>query len=56
MGGYGALLHGARFGATAVYANVPQVQLLGSKYSENGMKKHFEPILDKDGPLWKYKS
>ena len=54
MGGYGALLHGARFGATAVYANVPQVQLLGSKYSENGMKKHFEPILDKDGPLWNY--
>ena len=53
MGGYGALLHGARLGAKAVYANVPQVQLLGSKYSNNGMKKHFEVILSETGPLSK---
>ena len=51
MGGYGALLHGARLGAKAVYANVPQVQLLGSEYSNNGMKKHFEVILSETGPL-----
>ena len=51
MGGYGALLHGARLGAKAVYANVPQIQLLGSKYSDNGMKKHFEVILSEHGPL-----
>jgi hypothetical protein len=44
MGGYAAILHGHRVGAKAVYANVPQTRLLGSSYSENGMKKYFEPI------------
>jgi len=48
MGGYGAILHGSRLGATAIYANVPQVKLLGSTYSENGMKPHFEAILGKN--------
>jgi hypothetical protein len=46
MGGYGALLHGARLGATAVYANVPQVKLLGSTYSNNGMKRHFDVVME----------
>ena len=44
MGGYGALLHGHLLHASAVYANVPQTKLLGSKYSDGGMKKYFEPI------------
>lgn len=52
MGGYGALLHGAKLGATAIYANVPQIKLLGSTYSENGMKKHFEPILTNKSEIW----
>lgn len=45
MGGYGAILHGHKLGATAIYANVPQVKLLGSTYSENGMKPHFLNVL-----------
>jgi hypothetical protein len=44
MGGYASILYGHLLGATAVYANVPQTLLLGSRYSENGMKKYFEPI------------
>jgi len=45
MGGYGAILNGFRLGAKAVYANVPQIKLLGSTYSELGMKKYFEAAL-----------
>src|SRR5690606_15804942 len=37
MGGYGAILHGCRMKAQAVYANIAQTQLLGSTYSDNGM-------------------
>lgn len=48
MGGYGAILHGASLGATAIYANVPQIKLLGSTYSNNGMLPHFEYILNDD--------
>ena len=44
MGGYGALLHGIRMRAHGVYANIPQTRLLGSRYSESGMKMYFEPI------------
>lgn len=44
MGGYASLLYGYKFNAKAVYANVPQTHLLGSKYSENGMRKYFEYI------------
>ncbi|RAU19175.1 hypothetical protein DN062_02595 [Nitrincola tibetensis] len=44
MGGYGALHHGISLGAKAVYANIPQIRLLGSTYSDKGMKKFFEPI------------
>lgn len=44
MGGYGGLLHGKLNVATAVYANVPQTILLGSKYSERGSKIYFAPI------------
>ena len=32
-------------GAKAVYANVPQIKLLGSTYSELGMKKFFDAVL-----------
>lgn len=44
MGGYASILYGYTLGARAVYANVPQTFLLGSKYSENGMKKYFAQI------------
>jgi hypothetical protein len=48
MGGFGALLHGPRVGALGVYANVPQVKLLNTTYSELGMKKFFRPIFNSD--------
>jgi len=48
MGGYGAILNGPKLGAKAVYANVPQIKLLGSTYSELGMKTYFEAVLGKD--------
>lgn len=44
MGGYGALLHGVLLNAKAIYANIPQIKLLESSYSEKNMKKFFEPI------------
>lgn len=45
MGGYGAILNGIKLGAKAVYANVPQIKLLGSTYSKFGMKKYFQTAL-----------
>ena len=48
MGGYGAILHGIQMRAYGVYANVAQTRLLGSTYSESGMKKFFEPIFGTD--------
>jgi hypothetical protein len=48
MGGFGALLHGHRYNAIAVYANVPQIQLLGTTYSEGGMKKFFSGVIAKE--------
>jgi len=45
MGGYGGILNGPKLGAKAVYANVPQIKLLGSTYSELGMKKYFQTAL-----------
>lgn len=50
MGGYGAILHGVLNRARAVYANIPQTRLLGSSYSEDGMKVFFEPIFRKAIP------
>ena len=46
MGGYGVLLHGSRIGAIAVYANVPQIKLLHSTYSNLGMNKYFLSIFN----------
>ena len=40
------VLNGFKLAAKAVYANVPQIKLLGSTYSELGMKKYFEAALD----------
>ena len=37
--------NGCILGAKAVYANVPQIKLLGSTYSELGMKKFFDAVL-----------
>lgn len=48
MGGYGCILHGARIGAKGVYANVPQIKLLGSTYSEKGMKRYFREVFNED--------
>lgn len=45
MGGYASLLYGNKLHATAVYANVPQTHLLGSQYSNNGMKKYFSAVI-----------
>lgn len=53
MGGFGALLHGILMEANAVYANIPQVKLLGSTYSDRGMKKYFSPIFG-DAPSGLY--
>jgi len=46
MGGYASILYGHLLRAKAVYANVPQTVLLGSRYSENGMHKHFSKVID----------
>ena len=48
MGGYGAILHGILLKADAVFANIPQIKLLGSAYSNNGMVKYFQPIFDEN--------
>ena len=48
MGGFGALLHGALLGAAAVYANIPQIKLLNTTYSNKGMNKFFEHIFKKN--------
>ena len=45
MGGFGAILHGHRLNAKAVYANVPQIQLLGTTYSNGGMDKFFSGVI-----------
>ena len=44
-GGWGNHMNGCILGAKAVYANVPQIKLLGSTYSELGMKKFFDAVL-----------
>ena len=46
MGGYASILYGHLLGAKAIYANVPQTKLLGTKYSENGMSKYFSYIFE----------
>lgn len=48
MGGYGAILHGCLLGAMAVYANIPQIKLLGSSYDKKQMNKFFAPIFGGD--------
>ncbi|MEB2332288.1 MAG: hypothetical protein OZ916_08385 [Nitrosomonas sp.] len=49
MGGYASILYGHLLRAHAVYTNIPQTILLGSKYSDNGMLKFFQPIFgDRD--------
>jgi len=44
MGGYASILYGYILGARSIYANIPQTFLLGSKYSENGMRRYFDYI------------
>ena len=44
MGGYGAILHGILSQARAVYANVPQIRLLDTIYSNRMMKRYFSTI------------
>lgn len=48
MGGYGAILHGCLLGAKAVYANIPQIRLLGSSYDRKQMNRFFAPIFGSD--------
>lgn len=53
MGGYGAIVNAKKLNAKAVYANVPQIKLLGSTYSELGMKPNFEAVLgDNPGHIY----
>jgi len=40
-----AIVNAKKLNAKAVYANVPQIKLLGSTYSELGMKPNFEAVL-----------
>lgn len=44
MGGYASILHARLNGATAAYANIPQVKLLGSKYGDGWGKPYFQYI------------
>lgn len=44
MGGYGAILHGVLNKAKAIYANIPQVYLINSKYSNSGMSVYFQSL------------
>jgi hypothetical protein len=44
MGGYGAILHGILCGAKAVYANVPQIKLIGSSYHQEVQRSNFDAI------------
>ncbi len=44
MGGYGAILHGILCSARAVYANVPQIKLLNTIYSQRMMNKYFSAL------------
>lgn len=48
MGGFGAILHSILLKANAAYANIPQIKLIGSTYSNMGMKKFFIPIFEDD--------
>ncbi len=48
MGGFGAILHGILCNARAVYANVPQIKLLKTTYSERSMKTSFSPIFSSE--------
>ena len=42
------ILNADRLNADAVYANVPQIRLLGSTYSKLGMKKYFQAALGEE--------
>lgn len=44
MGGYGAILHGILCGAKGVYANVPQIKLIGSSYHQDVQRGNFDAI------------
>lgn len=48
MGGYGAILHGIVNNAHGIYANIPQTQLLGSTYANQGMGPYFRHIFGED--------
>jgi hypothetical protein len=45
MGGFGALLHGILLHAHAIYANVPQIKLLGTTYSKSKMDEYFKFVI-----------
>lgn len=53
MGGYGAILYGLLFGAEAIYANVPQIRLKNSLFTDKGlMRRCTEYILGEEYPSW----
>jgi hypothetical protein len=50
MGGYGAILHGILSNAKAVYANVPQIHLIGSNYFKFYLTKNINNAFGKNNP------
>ncbi|MCF7530044.1 hypothetical protein ACOR62_07085 [Neisseria lisongii] len=54
MGGYAAILFGLLCGAEAVFANVPQIKLKNTEYTDDNLtiRKCMDAILSKDFPHW----
>ncbi|OSI09331.1 hypothetical protein BWD07_11685, partial [Neisseria canis] len=54
MGGYGAILFGLLCGAEAVFANVPQIRLKNTEYTDNNhlIKNCLDVVLNQDFPYW----
>lgn len=50
MGGYASILHGRLNNATAVYANLPQVRLFGTKYGDGWGNPYFKYVLGAHPP------
>ena len=45
MGGYGAILHGLLLGAHAIYANIPQIRLRGTTYTDVTSQRNFVQLV-----------
>ncbi|WP_373780373.1 alpha/beta hydrolase family protein [Glaesserella sp.] len=54
MGGYAAILYGLLCGAEAVFANVPQIKLRNTQYTDDNISinNYLNFVLDRDFPHW----